>query len=146
MSPELLDRLRNLSIADTLHCAQADFGLSIQIDTGALSQWLQRLDLAKDGREAFESLIRAGASPRLIARLFGMSDVDVRRARRLISPDAAGGGRPRLPPDGMRDAIRDAWIAVCGAVKGERQQYLALAERFPDYALVGLESVVCPSN
>ena len=137
---ETLESLRNLTLADTVRFASGYLGISISIDCRALVQQLQRIDRARDDRSLYESFVRRGASPRLVARLFGMSEVDVRRLRKLVAPAACTGGRPRRADDDTRGAIQALWALLVQAQElAERDRWWQLANRFEDLPIVALE-------
>lgn len=138
--PQALESLRNLTLADTVRFANGYLGISISLDCPALVQHLQRIDRARDDRSLYESFVRRGASPRLVARLFGTSEVDVRRLRRLVAPGACTGGRPRRADDDTRDAIQALWTRLTQAGDlTERDRWWELAKRFEDLPIVTLE-------
>lgn len=141
--PETMESLRNLTLADTVRFANGYLGISISIDCRALVQQLQRIDRARDDRSLYESFVRRGASPRLVARLFGMSEVDVRRLRRLIAPAACTGGRPRRPDEDTREAIQALWLLLQREQElAERERWWQLAARFEELPIVTLECAV----
>lgn len=141
--PESLESLRNLTLADTVRFANGYLGISINIDCRALVQQLQHIDRARVDRNLYESFVRRGASPRLVARLFGMSEVDVRRLRRLIAPEACTGGRPRRPDEDTRDAIQARWLLLQREHElVERERWWHLAAGFEDLPIVTLECAV----
>jgi hypothetical protein len=142
LTPELLDKLQGLTLADVVRCAQGNFGLAIHVDCNELARQLARLDRASEERVLYESFVRAGASPRLVTRLFGVNDTDVRRLRKAIAPEAARGGRPRLPDDTQRPAIEAVWRELSASDMSERERYWALNGRFPDLPIQALEYVV----
>lgn len=142
ITPHVLDRLRNLTLSDIARFAAGTYGLSIAVDSRLLGQDIIRIERAREDRSLYEGFVRAGASPRLVARLFGVADVEVRRLRRLIAPEAAAGGRPRLPDDEQRQAIRHRWQALQEEPIPERQRYWSLSRSFPELPIAALEYVL----
>lgn len=142
LTPELVDRLRNLPLADAIRFTAADCGISISIDCGALRQQLTNLERARDERSLYEYFVRGGASPQLISRLFSVAHTDVRRLRKLIAPATCTGGRPRTLQDPLRGEIVAYWRELMATEMSERHRYWALSQRFADVQIVGLESVV----
>lgn len=143
MTPELLDRLRSMPLNEALRFAVGQCGLAIAVDTAAMRAQLQRIDRAKADRETLEYLVRHGASPRLLTQLFTLSQSDARRLRRVLAPDVATGGRPRLPPDDMRDEIERVW-AELAAEPCPRARIRRLHERFATQVIASLELVILP--
>jgi hypothetical protein len=143
LSAEAMECLRNLTLADTARFAAGQLGISIQIDCRQLIQHLGRVGQEMSDRQMYEALIRRGASVRLVARLFGVSEVDVRRLRKLTAPESAAGGRPRLPDDDVRGEVLRTWqLLLDDALLSERARWWRLSTCFPDHAVVSLESVV----
>lgn len=143
LSAEAMECLRNLTLADTARFAAGQLGISIQVDCRQLMQHLGRVGQAMTDRQMYEALIRRGASVRLVARLFGVSEVDVRRLRKLTAPESAAGGRPRLPDEDVRREVLRTWQhLVDDAQMSERERWWQLATCFADHAVVSLESVV----
>jgi hypothetical protein len=140
--PRLVERLRSLTLVDTVRFATGTFGLCITIDCQALEIQLGQMDRAKQDRSLYEAFVRGGASPRLISRLFGVAHTEVRRLRRLIAPAMAIGGRPKLPEDNLREDIRTAWQNLVASGIGEKECYWRLSQRFPDTSMLALETVV----
>ncbi len=96
-TPDLIDKLRTMSMVDALRFTVTHCGLSLCVDAQLVRQQVQRLERTRADRQLYEYFIHAGASPTLIGRLFGVAPHDVRRLRKLIAPAAATGGRPRHP-------------------------------------------------
>lgn len=142
VAPELLERLRNLSVGDIVRFAAGTYGLSIALDCQVLGHDLARAERARQDRSLYESFVRAGASPRLVARLFGVADIEVRRLRRLIAPAMALGGRPRLPEEGLRLDIRQAWLRLQELQLAEKERYWQLSRQFADLPIATLENVI----
>lgn len=143
LSAETLQSLRNMSLADTVRFATGYLGISINIDCRELDQQLQRIDRARQDRQQYEAFVRRGASVRLISRLFAASEVDVRRLRKLIAPEAAAGGRPRRPEDDVRELMLDRWLDL-GKQRylSERERWWQLATSFADHSVLTLEAVI----
>jgi hypothetical protein len=141
-SPELVDRLRGMSMVDALRFTSDACGLTISVDARAMQARLAALQQFRADRELYESFIRAGASPHLVSRLFGVNAVDVRRLRRLIAPECAVGGRPRTAPEDLREQISAAWKGLGEVELSERQRYWLLHLEFSDLPMAALEAVV----
>jgi hypothetical protein len=144
MTPELLDRLRSMPLAEAWRFTVGQCGLGIAVDTRAMQAQFQRMDRSKADREALEYLVRNGASPRLLTQLFALSQSDARRLRRVLAPDVATGGRPRLPPDDMRPAIESAWVELETQEPCPRARVRRLHERFRPMLIASLELVILP--
>lgn len=144
LSPDIVDKLRALPLNDALEFAAADCGISIVIDGRLVRQRLARIERAQGDRVVFEHFIRRCASPQLVGRLFSVSQADVRRARKLIAPETATGGRPRQPQEPMRGNILLAWRQLLAGGHGERDCYYRLSNTFPELAIVALEAVIEP--
>lgn len=143
LTPELIDRLRGLSVADAMRLAARPCGLTISVDCTEMQAQLGRVERQRDERAQFERFVSAGASPSLVARLFGVSAVEVRRRRRLIAPHAAVGGRPRLPDEAERRDIQNCWADMLHRPEiSERSRWLRLHESYPHIAMVSLEEVI----
>jgi hypothetical protein len=144
MTPDLLDRLRSMPLAEAWRFAVGHCGLGIAVDTAAMQAQFQRMDRSKADREALEYLVRHGASPRLLTQLFALTQSDARRLRRVLAPDVATGGRPRLPPDDMRPAIELAWEELEKLESCPRARIRRLHERFRPVLIASLELVIMP--
>ena len=144
-TPDLVDRLRNLSIADTMRFAAGYCGFSINVDCQALKHHLANVERAREDRSLYEHFIRHGASPGLVARLFGVSHTDVRRLRKLLCPEVCAGGRPRLPEDVVRDQVLRTWDSLASDLS-EKHRYLELSRRFPNILIVALESLLSSND
>lgn len=142
ITPGLLDALRRLTITDIARFAQSGVGMAISLDCRRLAEDLARFERSRQDRGILEDLIRAGATPGLLARLFGMPEAEVRRQRRAIAPESAKGGRPRQPDDADRTQIHAAWRDLLREDLAERERYWRLASAFPSYPLAALELVV----
>lgn len=143
-TPDLIDKLRNMSIVDALKFTAKQCGLSVGVDGDALRQRMDNVERSRVDRRMYEYFIRAGASPNLIARLFGVSSDDVRRLRKLIAPDVVGGGRPRHPEEPLRSDIEAAWLRIRQTEPGERQALYLLHQEFSHLAVGTLESAIYP--
>ena len=143
LSAETLQGLRNLTLADTVRFANGYLGISINIDCQELTQQLSRMDRAKADRQQYEAFVRGGASVRLAARLFGVSEIDVRRLRKVLAPETAAGGRPRLPAEDGREDIQAAWRELQQQTGlSERERWWLLASSFTGLSILTLEAVV----
>jgi len=144
LSADLVDKLCGLPLSAALDFAAGDCGISIVIDGRLVRQRLARMERAQGDRVVFEHFIRRSASPQLMCRLFSISQADVRRARKLIAPETATGGRPRQPQEPLRSNILAAWRELLVGGHGERDCYHLLSNIFPDHAIVALEAVIEP--
>jgi len=144
MTPDMLERLRSMPLADAWRFAVGPCGLSIALDTKAMAAQFTRLDRAKADRESLEYLVCNGASPRLLTQLFALSQSDARRLRRVLAPDVATGGRPKLPPDELRLAIETAWRELETAETCPRARIRRLHELFRPLLIASLELVILP--
>lgn len=143
LSVEALEVLRSLTLADTARFAAGQLGISIHIDCRELVRHLGRVERAMTDRQLYEALIRRGASVRLVAKLFGVSEVDVRRLRKLTAPESAAGGRPRLPDESVRVEVLRVWQQLAADNQlSDRLRWWELATCFPEHSVVSLESVV----
>lgn len=143
LTPDLIDRLRSLSVADAMRLAARPCSMTLCVDCTEIRDQLDRIERQRDERTQFERFIGAGASPTLIGRLFAVSTAEVRRRRKLIAPHAAMGGRPRLPDEKERLEIQSAWLRLRENVdRSERSCWLQLADLYPHLAIVSLEDVV----
>ncbi len=143
LSPEALERLRNLTLSEAARFASGHMGLSIHIDFHQLAVDLGRVDRTKSDREQYESFVRRGASVRLVAKLFSLAEAEVRRDRKQSRAASLTVGRPRLPDDDTRDDVKQAWQAmVSNPLLGERERWWSLACRFPDLSIISLEAIV----
>ncbi len=144
LSADLVDKLRSLPLSDALDFAATDCGISIVIDAGLIRQRLARMERDQSDRVVFEHFIRRSASPQLMGRLFSVSQADVRRARKLIAPETATGGRPRQAHEALRSKIVSAWRELLVGGHGERDRYHMLSKLFPELEIVALEAVIEP--
>lgn len=143
-TPELIDKLRGMSMVDALRFTASHCGLSVGVDVQAVRQQVQHLERSRADRQMYEYFIHAGASPNLIARLFGVAPHDVRRLRKLIAPAVASGGRPRHPTDALRADIEAAWERISQHEPRERQALFLLHQHFRDISIATLELAVRP--
>ncbi|CAD5366548.1 hypothetical protein RA210_U10380 [Rubrivivax sp. A210] len=143
-TPELIDKLRSMSMADAMRFASSCCGLSVGVDGAAVRQQMNSLERARTDRQMYEGFIRAGASPTLVSRLFGVSSDDVRRLRKLIAPGAATGGRPRIPDEVVRGEIESVWRDLEKQGHGEREALWRLHQQFQDLSMATLETVIRP--
>ena len=143
LSADALETLRSLTLADTARFAAGQLGISIHIDCHELVRHLGRVERAMTDRQLYEALIRRGASVRLVAKLFGVSEVEVRRLRKLTAPESSAGGRPRLPDEEVRSEVLRRWqqLALDDRLS-DRQRWWDLAKSFPEHSVVSLEAVV----
>lgn len=125
-TPELIDRLRGMTMVDALRLCAEHCGLTLGVSSTALQRQLQVLERRRTDRETYEYLIRAGASPRLLCRLFSVPSTEVRHLRKIIAPGLASGGRPRLPDDDACLAIVGQWEAICAREASQRQRFVQL--------------------
>jgi hypothetical protein len=140
---EALERLRALAVADTVGFATGTLGISIQIDWRELLQQMTRAERLQADRQQYEGFVRRGASVRLLCRLFGVTEIETRRLRKLVVPEAAMGGRPRRPDDATCRDVCTTWRSLRQQQNlPERERWFQLAEAFPDVSIVSLEGVV----
>jgi hypothetical protein len=145
-TPDLIDKLRSMSMVDALRFTAGQCGLAIHVDGDAVRQQLGHLDRVRADRQMYESFIRAGASPHLTSRLFGVSDTDVRRLRKMIAPEIAAGGRPRTPAEDDRIQILQTWQRICLAEHSDRQRMWLLHLEFAELPIAALESVIATAT
>jgi hypothetical protein len=119
-------------------------GIYIGVDARQLMHHVKRVGDMREARTACERLLRAGASQRLLTRLFGVSQQEVRRLRQMLAPEAARGGRPRQPSEEQQAEVLAAWAET--EALPDRQRYLELSRRFPAFAVVALESVLAKAG
>jgi len=143
-TPDLIDKLRNMSMVDALRLTANHCGLSLGVDAHVVRQQVQRLERTRADRQMYEYFIHAGASPSLISRLFAVSPDDVRRLRKLIAPSVVTGGRPRHPSDELRVQIEAAWHRIGQSEPRERQALFLLHQEFRCVSMSTLEVAVRP--
>lgn len=141
-TPDLVDELRCMSMIDALRFTAAPCGLTVNVDPQAMRERLGAVERFKSDRKLYESFIRAGASPQLVSRLFGVNAIDVRRLRRLIAPAYALGGRPRGASADLRTEVAATWARICSEQPLERLRYWALHEAFPNVPIAALEAAL----
>ena len=137
LEPELLEALRHRSVRDLLHLADMPLGLGFTLDSGGLSVAFKRLDAIARDRRVVEYHIRHGAPPELMVRAFKLSGAELRAQREHLCGELGARGRPQLPPEKVRDAIHAAWPAIAAA-HDERERFMVLHQRFPDYTIGSL--------
>ncbi len=143
MPSDLVDRLRGLSVSDAMRLASGPCGLSLAVDCAGLRHQLGRVEMQRGEREQYEAFILAGASPELVARLFGVSEIQVRQRRKVIAPGRLAGGRPRLPDAVERDDVCQQWVDLLADPSlSERDRYWKLHGAFAEFAIVALEDVI----
>jgi hypothetical protein len=143
LTVDLVDQLRQMTATDAVRLAEMDCGITISVDGDTLRQRLAGMQRDRTDREILEHFLRAGASPKLISRLWRMADSEVRQVRRLVEPKWALGGRPPVPDDSGRIAIKKAWDELRrDSALSERERYFQLSQRFPEFPMVSLERVV----
>jgi hypothetical protein len=141
-TPDLVQQLRGMTLADAVRVSAGPCGLAISIDPQALRTQIAQVERLRADRALCEYFIHHRASPGLMRALFRLGPNDVRRMRKLLAPDMAKGGRPRTPPDPMRSAVAQAWVRICRAEAGERQRYWLLHQEFMDQPITTLEAIV----
>lgn len=142
-TPELLDRLRGMTMTDALRFTADHCGLALSVDGAAIQRGLRNLERRRADREAYEYLIRAGASHVLLGRLFTVTATEVRRLRKLIAPGVAPVGRPRIPDEDTCVAVVQHWERICAEELSERQRYVRLHKAFDGKHLIAtLESAL----
>lgn len=141
-TPDLVDELRSMSMVDALRFTAGPCGLTVHIDGQAMRERLSVVERFKTDRRLYESFIRAGASPQLVSRLFGVNSIDVRRLRRLIAPAYSLGGRPRGASAELRADVAAAWGRICSEQPQERLRYWALHQAFPNLPIAALEAAL----
>lgn len=142
-TPELIDRLRQMSMVDALRFSAEHCGVAISVDSVALQRQMHNLERRRADRETYEYLIRAGASPPLLCDLFRVSNTEVRRLRKIIAPGVVAGGRPRLPDLDTCLVIVRHWEQICVEETSERQRYVRLHKALDGAHLVAtLETVL----
>ncbi len=145
-TPDLIDKLRTMSLVDALRFTATHCGLSLGVDAHVVRQQVQHLERTRADRQMYEYFIHAGASPNLIGRLFGVAPHDVRRLRKLIAPTVATGGRPRHPTDELRADIEMAWERIRQIEPSERQALYLLHQEFKGVTMATLEVAVRPAK
>ena len=145
VTPELIDKLRKLSMSDAWHVTQRNCGLSVSIDPAVFGAELNRLQLVKQSQAVFEYFVKHGATAPMLTRLFNETPTRIRQMSSLLGPSEAG--RPRMPPDDVRTRIAADWAEICAAIaptepNHERRRFMALHERWPNYLFRALDAVV----
>lgn len=144
--PDLVDRMRKLSLSDAWHVTRRNCGLSITIDTDRFVGELNRLQIVKQNQALLEHFVRNGATAAMLSRLFNESPSRVRQLRAMLGPSREK-GRPRMPEEGVRDLINADWAVICAAIPAtqpdhERSRFKALLDRWPNVMLCALDAVV----
>ena len=142
VSADLLQRLRGMPLGEAWRFALAECGLTIAVDAAAVRSRLHRVDRAREDREILEYLVRHGASPALLTRLFGLSHSDARRMRKALAPHAARGGRPSIPGDEQWAEIEAHWGALSVRSTCLKARFRDLHAAFPSFQVCSLEIVV----
>lgn len=143
-TPDLVQDLRGMTLADAVRFTAGHCGLSITVDTQALRTRLASVERARADRQLYEYFIHHGASPRLVASLFRVSPNEVRRMRKLLAPAMACGGRPRALHDALRRAVAQAWERICRQEPSERQRFWLLHQEFSSQQIASLEAIIRP--
>lgn len=144
VTPELIDRLRQMPLSEACRFAMGRCGVTIAIDGAQMSAQFGRIDRAHADREMLEYLIRHGASPALLTKLFGLSHRDARQMRRALLPESFGGGRPRVPDPDQHTAISAEWAKLVIEQTCPRARFRSLHQKFPTLSIASLELVVIP--
>ena len=145
-TPELIDKLRGMSLVDALRFVASHCGLSLAVDADAVKAQMNTLERMREDRKLYEYFIHAGASPALISRLFNVASDDVRRLRKLIAPQVACGGRPRAPDEPRRTLIEATWKRIRSQEASDRQAMWKLHQEFQDMSMATLENVIRPNT
>lgn len=144
VTPDLMDRLRQMPLSEACRFSLGHCGVTIAVDSTQMRAQFVRLDRARADREMLEYLIRHGASPSLLTRLFSLSPSDARRMRRALMPDSIGGGRPRTPDPDQHVAIEAEWARLLVEHECPRARMRALHQKFSTLSIASLELVVIP--
>lgn len=131
LKPELVERLRGLSMSDAAKLADGHgvpgggCGLALAVDMPTLERQLARLERLSADRQRYEDFVRAGANARLLRRLFGVRVGEARLLRRLLTPELTVGGRPKALSDELRSEVLAAWrqAPTTTGPGGERERY-----------------------
>jgi hypothetical protein len=150
LSPELLDALRNRRMRDITRIAQdPSIGFYVKVDSQRLITAFLRLDAVVRDKELLEYFVTHGAPAKLLTRFFRASGQELRAMRSMLSSAAMErGGRPNMPDLSVREHIHATWSALQASVtdpsqrKAERERLYALSQRFPDYLIGPLWTVV----
>lgn len=137
IEPALLDALRHRSVRDLLRVAEMPLDLGLTLDSGALRVAFKRLDAIARDRGIIEYHIRHGAPPELMVRAFKLSGAELRAQREFLCGEFSARGRPQLPPEKVRDAVHAAWAEIAAAY-GEKERFMILHQRFPEYTIGSL--------
>ena len=137
IEPELLDALRHRSVRDMLRVAEMPLALGLTLDSGGLRVAFKRLDAIARDRRIVEYHIRHGAPPELMVRAFKLSGAELRAQRESLCAEFSSRGRPQLPPEKVRDAVHAAWPEIAAA-HDEKERFMILHQRFPDYTIGSL--------
>ncbi len=116
-------------------------GLSLVVDTRQLTENLRALKRITAEAETIAYFVRHGASRTMLHSLFHISHEVVSRQRRRLGI-RLGKGRPRLPEEGVRDAIHRTWVRICRDQCDARERLVQLHSQFPEYSLVALNAVL----
>ena len=137
IEPELLDALRHRSVRDMLRVAEMPLTLGLTLDSSGLRVAFKRLDAIARDRRIVEYHIRHGAPPELMVRAFKLSGAELRAQRESLGAEFSTRGRPQLPPEKVRDAVHAAWAEIAAA-HDEKERFMVLHQRFPDYSIGSL--------
>ena len=145
-TPDLVDRMRKLSLSDAWHVTRRNCGLSVSLDTGRFEGELNRLHMVKQEQTLLELFVRNGATAAMLSRLFNETPTRVRQLRALLGPPR-NDGRPKIPEEGVRELITADWRVICAAIPSsqpghERHRFKALLDRWPTHMLCALDAVV----
>lgn len=144
-TPDLIQQLRAMTIADAVRFTTDACGFSVTIDAHAMRRRFAHVERTRTDQQLVEYFVRHGATPRLMSALFRVGVNDVRRLRRLLAPSTARGGRPRALSEPLRAAVTQAWDRIRNTQCSDRQRLWLLHQQFNDQSIASLESVVRPA-
>ncbi len=153
LTPELLDALRNRKMRDIARVAQnSSIGFHFKIDNLGLTRVLRSVDALTRDQELLEYFVLHSAPAYLLNRLFPISNQDLRAMRAVLCRNKTDfGGRPNLPDTALRELIHAGWLEIQAGItdasegkpeRKEREQIYALSQRFPDYTIGTLWTVL----
>lgn len=135
-----LIRLRELSAVDLSRLASMrDLNIAVAVDNGGLKAGLRAVSMVNEAKALETYFIRNGASWQMMSALFKMRRKLALKRRRELGAWRPP-GRIALPTLATRERIFRTWLAL--EDHNPRARYYQLHQRFPQYAIAVLSSVV----
>lgn len=139
--PTVLDSLRDRPARDLIKLINGSSGLKFHIEfcSNKFINELNRMDMMTGDTKVREYFVANGAPLEMITEMFRVTSAQVRDWRNMLIPGYEAkklGGRTRMLPEKLRDALHQKWAALeKNSTLRLQDRVYAMHQQYPNYTI-----------